>query len=508
MLSGLRFSRPELLGWFLLAVLVKGSYLLLLGHSPVLAGDAIVYIQSIETLIESGTYAWDTTRPETLAARMPGMLVPYGFFRLFFSSVDSQALLQCFQTLLDSFTVVAFLAFADQLRLSLRIIRGAGLLYLLSTGVSTWNHHLATESLAAAGSFLGIWVCTRGVEARKGSYLLLGGSLLAWVGFLKAFYFSWIVAIAVSLVWVVLARHKAPPLYAIRVGLAILLPFLILLSSWTLRNFAVTGRLIPLQDGLNGGYAYAPEFIALRTYMQTIGGDFVSWNPKAEVRWFDPWAGQTLPPQPEFPPDESDLASRVATLACNQEKLKAVRHAYRVARTTTEASVRREAQAAASRGLVQCGHAYIAERPLEYHVVAPFRLLGGYLGHSGTYNLFSRPFSQLSAGEKSFKLFQSLLHVGAVLLGVPGAIWILLTSCRNTAHVALPVAIAALGHALGFPLILRLAEYRYLVMAYPLLFLCSAVLISEVARHVRPRALPFGGLGGNAPSFGDSSTAA
>jgi hypothetical protein len=505
-LSGLRFSRRELLGWFLLAVAVKGAYLLLLGGSPVLAGDAIVYIQSIETLIDTGTYAWDPARPETVAARMPGMLLPYGLFRLFFSSIDSQALLQCFQTLLDSFTVVAFLAFADQLGLSLRIVRAAGLLYLLSTGVSTWNHQLATESLAAAGSFLGIWICTRGLEVRKWGCLLLGGSLLAWVGFLKAFYFGWILAVAVSLAWVAFARYKASPLYALRVGLAILLPFLILLSTWTQRNLAVTGRLIPLQDGLNGGYAYPPEFVALRTYMQTIGGDFVSWNPKAEVRWFDPWAGQNLPPQPQFPPDQSDLASRVATQACNQEKLKAVRHAYRVARTTTEASVRKEAQVEASRGLAQCGHSYIAERPLEYHLVAPLRLLVAYLGHSGTYNLFPRPFSELSMSERSFKLLQSLLHAAAVLLGVPAAIWILLTS-RRVPHLALPVAVATLGHTLGFPLVLRLVEYRYLVMAYPLLFLCATILVSNATQWSgawRAR-VPVSGKGGSSFDASDAT---
>jgi len=470
-------SKREVICWFLAALVVKGAYLLVLGDAPRLRGDAIVYVESIENLVMRGTYAWDLTRTETFAARMPGMFLPYGFLRLFFSPVHSQALQQCAQAILDSAAVVALLSFALRLKLGLPGARVVTLIYLLSTLVSSWNDDLTTESLAASGAFLGIWLCAKGAEERSRSQLVLGALLLAWVGFLKAFYFGWIAAVATSIAWVEFRRNRRDLVSPIKLWVAILLPFLVLVSVWTARNGLATGRFVPLQDGINGGYLYPAEFSALRSYMRAVGGDFVSWNPKAEVRWFDPWAGQTRPQGAEYPPDEIDLPRGVVTEACDRRKLLAVRNAYRTAQTTREESLKRVASAAAVNGLLECRAAFIEERPWDYRVVAPLKLLLAYVGHSGTYDLFPRPFSQLTPAEKFFKVAQSSLHLGAVLFGISGALWILASGLAS-GHPGLPVAVAALGHALGFPLILRLAEYRYLVMGYPLLFLCAGVVIS------------------------------
>lgn len=500
-----RISKRETLLWLLGAVVVKGAYLLLLGGPPQLNGDAIVYIESIETLVTQGTYAWDLSRPETFAARMPGMILPYGFFRLWAGPSDSQALQQIFQAGLDSIAVVAMLLFAAQVGVGATVARGVALLYMVSTLVSSWNNLLLTESLATSGSFLGLWLCVRGSQARSWRHLGLGAVFLAWVGFLKAFYFGWIAVIALTLTWIELRRDGGTRSKAVRTGMAVILPFVLLASLWTIRNERRTGRLIPLQDGINGGYLYPPEFEALRSYMQAVGGDFVSWNPKAEVRWFDPWAGQRRPIEASFPPDEIDLSQRLATRACDARRLQDVRSAYRTAQVASDEAIRRASSARAAEGLIACRQAFIAERPFEYHLVAPIRLVKSYLGHSGTYNLFSRPFSGLTATEKAFKLFQSAIHLVAVSLGVLGACWVLLVNLRST-HFALPVAAAALGHTLGFPLILRLAEYRYLVMAYPLLLLCGAVMISEVVRAT-PLARGLRGLGRKGPPFDDSKTA-
>jgi hypothetical protein len=470
--------------WFLAALLVKGAYLLAFGGAPELNGDAVVYIQSIENLVSHGTYAWDISRPETYAARMPGMLFPYGLFRLFLSPVQSQALLQCFQATLDAFGVVVMLSFARALNLGDRAARAVAFLYLVSTLVSSWNGLLATESLATSGSFLGIWLCCSAAPRRLWLRLFLGSGILAWVAFLKAFYFIWIVAIATSIAWIELRRSRTTRSTIIAMCAVMIAPFLLLSSLWTARNLRETGRFVPLQDGLNGGYAYSPEYVALRAYMKTVGGDFVSWNPKAEVRWFDPWAGQTRPPGASYPPDTFDFSLRAATESCDRDKLRAIRANYRLAQAAPDARARELAGTTAARGLDECREAFIRERPWDNRVLAPIRILVAYLGHSGTYNLFPRPFSELTIIQKLFKLAQSSLHVGTVLFGIPGALWLLYQGLR-TGDRGLPIGVAALGQVLGFPLVLRAAEYRYLVMAYPLLFLCGAAIVVTLIARVR-----------------------
>jgi hypothetical protein len=128
-----------------------------------------------------------------------------------------------------------------------------------------------------------------------------------------------------------------------------------------------------------------------------------------------------------------------------------------------------------------------AEKPFAYSVVAPLHLLARFLLHSGTYNLFPRPLSELSRPQLIFKIGMTLLYWWVLLLGAVGILFALATKGHNP--IVTGLATTALYLTLVYPVWFRHDEARHFVPAYPfvLLFAChgTASLLGPLRSVVR-----------------------
>ena len=330
---------------------------------------------------------------------------------------------------------------------------------------------IATAIVAATAAAL----LARGLQTRRGVDFLGAGCFLAWCVFLKPIFVVPLALVAVGLFLPTRSGLKT------RQALLLLAPFLVMETLWVGRNMVVLGSFVPSQYDSNAGYKHRASLLSLVAFVQDIGGDFTSWNPKAEIRWFDEFAGQPRTTTPNYLEPPFPLPPILASSGIPASELFETRRLVLAAVDSALPEAEREvSDRAAHRRIEEHRKAYARARPLERWVVAPIRITKAYLFQSGTTNLFPQPFSSLSLSRKAFKVFQSGLFALSLVLGVPAAmlaVWSFLRAPLPKSTGALLPAVIVLFFSLAFPLVMRRAEYRYLVPAYPFSILLGCTLV-------------------------------
>ena len=472
-----------LLRLVLFSILVKVALLAGLGNGVAdVNGDAFSYLEPLDRLLDGGPYTYAINHLPAYAGRMPGYSVIYLPLRASFPRELAAYGATVFQAVLDGVAAVALALLAwhqARTRLAFGVVYVA---YVISTQVSSWNHRLLTESPAASSAILAAWLVARGIEGKGRRNFLAAGFFVAWCVFLKPlFILPFFLALAVLLL-------RRWPGINLNGALLVLAPFVVAETLWVTRNLVVLNAFVPSQYDANAGYQHRRSFLALMSFVQDLGGDLASWNPKAEIRWFDEFAGQTrrAPPNYMAPPP---MPSVIESSGIPRSELFETRRLVLMAGDPSLSEKDRDlADRRATQRLEAHRVLFARSKPLRRWVIAPLRITLLYLLQSGTTNLFSDAFSSLSLGQKAFKLSQSGLYILSAVLGVPAAMVFLSRFLRApTAQSGALVAPAVLFFffALAFPLVMRRAEYRYFVPGYPFGLALSSLLVLENAGRWR-----------------------
>jgi hypothetical protein len=439
--------------------------------------ESLLHVRDVEELIRHGAYPRDGRMPGYAAALLP--------LRIVLSRAAAANALVLLQVLCAGLAVCALALLADEAfgwpsPVPLVCLIAFG----LSTYTTTWDVFLLPASLATSALVFGALLQARGLRVRS-SWLNFGaGILFAWAVFLVPAVLGAFV-LNLGLVLFAGARAgKANFAAALRAGAMFALPLLVAGGLWAESNYELRGKAKLMEP-----QASAPVGLeaALDDFLRAWGGSVVHWDPRAEINWFELRAPHHF--RLAAPPSAPPFPAYIYTTAFGPADLKTVKDLIRDSLDQRRPpGARRQAEDEASRRLEVYRASVRAEKPLIWAVVAPLHLLERFLVHSGTYNLFSRPSSELDRFELVFKTSMTLLYWWVLLLGLVGIGFALVDGRHDP--VVLGLAAMTTYLTLVYPVWFRSDEARHFVPAYPFALL--------FASYGTARLISFRGAGASA----------
>ncbi len=473
-------SRGQWIGLAIGIKLILGLGLLFLKGYPstslrelVCTGDCeIGYIPATFNILHHGQYTiYENLAP--YAGRLPGYELV-----LILASLFTQGASINFWFVIILQSIVAGLSVYYLAALGYRIFPQKAIflityfLYSISSYNTLLDIFVLTESLAISLFIIAFYYL---LEAKSFTHYLGLGVLLLFTVLLRQyilpFYGLWIL----YMVYMQFIHKKSLSLLLPKV-IALLIPLLVFDVIWVIRNYQIKGKFIPLVDSIyagydapaaqNSGFYFSEKMKASANFVKAWGGDFIWWNPKAEIRAFY-----------SAPPIDIEEKRRILrsfpdyiyTSVYNQDSLLKLQDAY-VFKQLDEAEIISRFETYQK--------SFKQEKPFYYGVVAPAILFRKFLFHSGTYNLFNQSFGELNWAKKLIKLGYILLYQWVVWGGFLGMFLAFYRHYRN------PQVWVLLGTALYIVLlvvfVLRRIEYRHFAFSFPYFVIACSFLLNQV----------------------------
>ncbi|MCB0765565.1 MAG: hypothetical protein KDB84_12705, partial [Flavobacteriales bacterium] len=345
-------------------------------------------------------------------------------------------------------------------------------LFLISTHTSRYDTMIASDSLAVSVLILQAYTLQRSFDEHDRKLLVISGALLTWSYFIRP------VASLLFIPAVVLVLTRWRREMALRPLLLFLLPAFILESAWVARNWVANKELNPLTN-----HGVMPDWISDRTrghvmdFVRGYGGNYIWWEPGADIRWFGEWMNEPTSDDEgrrakEPPPDAYAPGYDRDSLLLVSERNRAL-----------HSGVLSPADSAATaqwvmRTLDRYGQLHAEHAPFSHHVVSRLRMLRYLLVQSGNEFLFDRTFVELSWWQKIIKILQTTLYAFAMLAGGCYILYSLLFRRSTTTTVlGIWIPVVAVYMVGAYPLILKMAEHRWVSHVYPLWLLMGLVLV-------------------------------
>lgn len=465
----------------LVALVLRASYVLyhaqvresdkVIGRWAALTGDTESYLDPVDHLIENGTYTPDY--------RMPGVGVPYLALRTFLDKRDARDGLVVLQWLLSSVSAYVLALVALRWTGSDRIGLVVFALYLLSAYTAWHDAAIASDSLAASVLILQIWAFQAAMDKESRWLLVLAGLLLTWLVFLRPVSAAF-VPLGALLIWWKWSRGRA-----LAAAFMFVLPFAILDGAWTARNWKVNRQMNPLtNEGVMPLYVTDGRWWEVMKFIQCWGGDYIWWDPGSHMRWFGVWKGaghmddegRKADPPPDYayvPAYDRDSLQRVSDdirLLGSGE----LTHQDSMALATSVTERLRRYSEEFKRGA-----------PFRYQVMSRVRTLKNEVVQNGSETMVLHAFSSMPIPDKLWKLMQIALFQFSLFFGGIGMLclpW--LPGARGTV-LRIWAPFCALFTILVYPFVFRMAEWRYMVVPFPVLLLVAVIAAAHLYRMIR-----------------------
>jgi len=439
------------------------------GTFALCSGDCSSYLDPIEHLVDRGSYSPDY--------RMPGYGAIYLPLYLAFPKAMALNVLVLFQLLID---VVASILLIEAVRILTNSNTGA-LLALLFYGiactVSVYGKFVLTETIAASFMAIAIHATARYAATGRPVHLFVASLFLTWAYFCRPVLFPLFMLLACYALWSVFRGRKLAGL------IMLLLPFAVVQSAWTLRNYLMYDQVVLLTRTL-----YYPTYTDSQVASFAFHGTFADFkdsyifpdrdwmNRSTKLRNVDevPFPERAYTP---YFTEDSVLELRRLARALVQDTLPAQEHAVLDGLVAAKldrysASIRKE-------------HWFLV------HVRVPVeRSLQELLGSSGVQALNMKVFGELTSPEKALKLIYVLIYQLA-LYGSIG--YVVLTIVRRATAVRWFLAASCLYGMLVHPILLHTSDPRYFYGFYPLVAVSGSLFWAGVVKR----------LAGGGPGHGD-----
>ena len=117
-----------------------------------------------------------------------------------------------------------------------------------------------------------------------------------------------------------------------------------------------------------------------------------------------------------------------------------------------------------------------------HHVLSRFLMIPHMIGQKGAETLFQTPFADLPIWMKLFKLFQMALYIVVMVMGAIAAFVMLWNWRKARSLLDHWIPLVAVYMVFVYPLVLKMAEFRFMVHVFPLILLlavCFSVALVE-----------------------------
>lgn len=428
-------------------------------------GDTWMYTSPIDNLIENRGYFPDF--------RMPGYGIIYFLFRLIFSKVMALNLVVITQVLLSAISVYLLALIVKDIFNSVTLFYVSFYAYLFSTYVSIYDIWIQSDSPAIACSIFSLYCFVRGIKKVSYISLFLSGLFLTWCVFIRPVYSPLFVFFGFTLM-VIYIRKKFSYSRIFKSIFLFILVFVLIDGAWMVRNYKIYKYIIPLQRFVEPA-TEEPRFkndklaMSLFEFLESWGGDRLWWNPKADINWFE---YIDIADNIKRQVRDIQFPTYIYTSKFNYSDLEIVKHYIACSKDESLPRDEREKYSRlATERLNDFTTSIKREKPYVYYVLAPLLRLKKFLFHSGTYNLFRRPYTELNFVELIFKISMSLIYLFVVIGGFLGII--VLSFNNYKINLKLLLAVMAAYFVLIMPFIFKFFHYRHFLPAYPFMLVCA-----------------------------------
>jgi len=226
-------------------------------------------------------------------------------------------------------------------------------------------------------------------------------------------------------------------------------------------------------------------YTALVSFLQSWGGNYISWDPNAEIRIL---GLENSTAASKVSSNKITIPDKIYTKEFNSDSLRLVKSlVYGIQNKYIDVDSMPHAKAALIEKLNRYTNSVKAEHPFTYYVAAPLKYFRLFLIHSGTYNLMHLPWPELNIFKKVIKLFYSAQYLFIILTGFAGMTLLLFKGYRKS-EIALPLI--CLFSVIIFPWVFRFPEMRYFVPAFPFMIICSMYVTNKFLNRLIPEQFP------------------
>jgi hypothetical protein len=498
--------------WISLSLIFKGTFFLFLinrgefnsveGFWGAIGGDTDSYLLPLENLIKNGKYE-------------PGYRLPgYGLFYLplflMFEKSIALNILILMQFFASSLSVYFLALIARKCFLTDKIFYIAFFIFAISTYSNMYDHMPISESFTTAFLIFSIFFFIKWFDSDNNFYLILSGIFFTQIIFLRPVFLP-----VLGLFCLVIARKGNFKVSYLKPVLFFLMPFFIVDGAWILRNYNLYNRIAPLTISLveseieaqanDAEFNHKTPLItisivdstlensinwAVAKFIQSWGGNYLWWDPVAEIRFFN--FKETLH-EGHNPLVDKDIAipSYIYTSQFNKDSLLNLRDKIITIQSDTSLS---SSEIDLNTSYVKAKFENYTlsikkEKPFLYYFGSKFMLLKKFLIHSGTYNFFTKSTEKLNTVEYSVKVLYSLFYI-FVLISAFFSFILLLRDSVLFKPISIITGIPAYI-IFVHPFVLRFCEARYLVPVWPLLIICSSYFILWMFEKVKTKQISF-----------------
>ncbi len=493
--------------WILLAFLIKAliPFLQLLhGHraDPHLLsfgfiGDTPSYTDPIENLLKHGVYEPDR--------RMPGFGIIYYLLRLIFSYNTTYNTIIIAQLIISSLGVYYLALLARLVTKSDRIFYLSFYFFLISSYSNYYDICLMTEPLCTAFLIFGTWYFANYFQSLKLKHLFYSGLFLTWAVFLRPVFVMILPAYALIYLYYAFKNKKAfiKPLFAFSIV------FILADGAWIARNYKVHEKFIPLANGFYYPYIGSSYMSHMQEFVQSWGGAVDLPDPNSNLTWF---GGILFPGEPDIAHYDS-LPDDIYTSQFNKDSLYLLRdkvHSFMAMQKPSVDSFYNSVNqdwfkafvvleyplkpasakaAALQNDIDERFDRYKASIKKEkfyiYNIKSKIILFRKFLFDNNS-QYFKR--GQIPGLGNLMTRFYHSFYLFILFFGIIGMFLLLWNGLRSNILLLLLCIIPGFDMIIH-PLVLRLADNRYLLPVWPFLIACAAYTIMIVYKKMKPEQI-------------------
>ncbi len=427
-----------------------------------LHGDQTQFVAYCENFYNTGVYYEKKDNRMDYTGRVPGMCVLYYPLRLFFNQHITITLFVFIQTLISAIATYLFALIAKKIYKSDISFYFIFILFSLSTFCARYNNFLFTESLAVSTLIFSSYFFISFTDDNKLINIFLSSIFLTWCVFLRAFIAPFILLISLFLFIRFLKNVKLE----YKPFLVFIIPVILIFGSWTIRNYQVAERFVPLDTSLDGLKADIVTESRFR-FIQTFGFGWDWWDPNSENTWFS--SDSYLSKDKVIRPDDSIFPKYVFSDRLTIDTLKLARTYYWLSLDTSIYKATRDYYSLQSSVILENFIKSFKDRdPFRYYIGCRLKIMFKFLNQSMTTVLRSikYPFNVLIV------YADSIINHFVIGFGLISIIIILLSGYfKDIKYLwisSIPVFIITF-----FTIIMRDDDRKELTLAYPFLLICT-----------------------------------
>lgn len=484
--------------WISIAFIVKALIpflLLLLGHrsDPHLLsfgfiGDSPSYTDPIENLLSNGQYAPDL--------RMPGYGAIYYLLRLLFSYNFTYNTIIIIQLITSSLSVYCIALLSQMVIKSRSAFYLTFYFFLVSSYSNYYDICLMTEPFCSAFLIFGTWYFALYFEKHKVKHLFFSGLFLTWALFLRPVYAS--ILFIYGFIFLIYAiknkMHFVKPLFIYG------LTFIIVDGAWIIRNYNVHHQFVPLTRYVH--YPYVGDSYMEHTleFVQSWGGAADLPDPHSAITWF---GGILFPGEKEVKEYDS-IPDYIYTSKFNKDSLYQLRSKVRAFIALQKPAVDSfykstdsnwfkafailyhplkpvsPAAAALQNSIDEQFDRYKnsikEEKPFLYNVKSRISLLKKFLFENNA-QYFKR--GQIPGLGKFMVVFYYYSYLFLLFFGIIGIVSICWKALIGNIQLLLLCIIPGYDIIIH-PLVVKLADNRYLLPVWPFIIVCATYTVLTI----------------------------